>query len=342
MLLRMERHFKTEQAARKEAEEMLEQAAQAEIAAKNQMEDAAQKHAADEKRVQDELEAIQKERKGLETMRQEFESEVQAARVEVKKAQEALKTAEERVRADERVQKAKMEAEYQTRIIALGSELERVREELAIRTQSLGDELERWRKQAELAAVAVIEAKGEVMERRREIDVTKDRMDRLVDKLYAGREHGIVLHGALQAAQMYHGQAQARLLASMQKSYYHGVQAGLPWGGTIAGAGAKQLPAPALEEQGGEARRWGKGKAEGRGPRALGNRLPPLSARGPQGGGLQGEYPAVPSRYAQRATAQAQAQGAQAKRQQRLARQRSKDRFAGQRDRAFAVMSRWD
>lgn len=79
----------------------------------------------------------------MEAMRQDFETELQAARTEVAKAQDALKTAEDRVRCSERIEMAKMEAEYQMRLSSLGNELERVREELIIRTQTLGDEMER-------------------------------------------------------------------------------------------------------------------------------------------------------------------------------------------------------
>jgi hypothetical protein len=38
--------------------------------------------------------------------------------------------------------------------------------------------MEKWRQQAHLTANAVMEAKGEVMERKRELDSTKDKMDR--------------------------------------------------------------------------------------------------------------------------------------------------------------------
>lgn len=76
-------------------------------------------------------------------MRQEFENELQAARTEVAKAQDALKTAEDRVRCSERIERAKMEAEYQMSIASLGNELERVREELLVRTQTLAEEMER-------------------------------------------------------------------------------------------------------------------------------------------------------------------------------------------------------
>ena len=35
---------------------------------------------------------------------------------------------------------------------------------------------------------AVTEAKNEVMERKRDLDLTKEKMDKLVDKLYLGRQ----------------------------------------------------------------------------------------------------------------------------------------------------------
>lgn len=96
--------------------------------------------------------------------------------------------------------------------------------------------MSRWRMQAEYAAAAIIEAKSEVMDRKRDLDVTRERMDRLVEKLFSGREQGLVLHGAISAAQMYNGQAQSRLLASMKNTYYNAVQVSLPWGGEIAQA----------------------------------------------------------------------------------------------------------
>ena len=44
----------------------------------------------------------------------------------------------------------------------------------------------RWRHQAQLTAAAVMDAKNEVLERKRELDMTRDKMDNLIDKLYAG------------------------------------------------------------------------------------------------------------------------------------------------------------
>lgn len=57
----------------------------------------------------------------------------------------------------------------------------------------------RWRQQAHLAAAAVLDAKNDLLERRRELGATNDRMDSLVEKLYAGRDHGIDLQGAIGA-----------------------------------------------------------------------------------------------------------------------------------------------
>lgn len=101
-------------------------------------------------------------------------------------------------------------------------------------TQTFDARVYRWRMQAEYAAAAIIEAKSEVMDRKRDLDVTRDRMERLVEKLFSGREQGLVLHGAITAAQMYNGQAQSRLLASMKNTYYNAVQVALPWGGEIS------------------------------------------------------------------------------------------------------------
>lgn len=44
----------------------------------------------------------------------------------------------------------------------------------------MAEEMERWQAQAALTAHAVVEAKQEVMERKREMETTKDKMDRLV------------------------------------------------------------------------------------------------------------------------------------------------------------------
>ena len=166
-------------------------------------------------------------------MRHQLDAEASAAREEAQKATENLKTAEERVRASERAETAKLETEYQKRISVLGLELERVRQELIIRTKLLSDEMERWRQQAEITAAAVIEAKAEVTERKRDLDSTRDKMDRLMDRLHVGREHGLVLQASLTAANAYTTQAQRTLIQSMETSFQNNVEKALPWGDQI-------------------------------------------------------------------------------------------------------------
>ena len=60
----------------------------------------------------------------------------------------------------------------------------------------MGNEMMRWKSQ-DAAANAVSLAKDEVMERKKELDVTKEKMDNLVEKLYIGREKGLELRGAI-------------------------------------------------------------------------------------------------------------------------------------------------
>lgn len=49
----------------------------------------------------------------------------------------------------------------------------------------------------------MLEAKDEVLLRKRELDSTKDKMDVLLDKLYAGKEANSNLSGAIAAAASY-------------------------------------------------------------------------------------------------------------------------------------------
>jgi hypothetical protein len=54
-----------------------------------------------------------------------------------------------------------------------------------------------------MTAAAVVEAKDEVLQRKRELDATKDRMDTLVERLYGHREANISLSGTIGAAAGY-------------------------------------------------------------------------------------------------------------------------------------------
>lgn len=65
------------QAARKKAEELLQQAIAAEMDAKNRLEDMVKKRAQDQRAIDDERGTVQRERMALESMRQEFENELQ-------------------------------------------------------------------------------------------------------------------------------------------------------------------------------------------------------------------------------------------------------------------------
>lgn len=134
-------------------------------------------------------------------MRRQFKFEVVQARNEVAKAQEAMAGTEERLRASEAIERSRLEAEHQTKLSAVMQEAGRRERELARHTAIIQQEMLRWRQQAHLAAAAVLEAKDEVLERRRELGATNDRMDTLVEKLYAGRDHGMDLQAAISAYQ---------------------------------------------------------------------------------------------------------------------------------------------
>eukprot|EP00798_Chlamydomonas_sp_ICE-L_P014040 gene14040-19977_t len=229
MILRIEKHFKAEQEARKKAEQMLEQAIGTEMDAKNNIEDEVKKSNQEQKLVEEERKAIKRERQALERMRHEFELELEAARSEVGKAQEALTGSEERIKATEEVERARLEAEFQANLASMMLEMDRMREELGYRTFLMNDEMEKWRQQAEITATAVMDAKSEVADRKKELDNTKEKMDRLLDKLSVGRERGIELNGAISNNQ--------RMLSYMGRPPM-GMGGGMGAGGGMYGGGA--------------------------------------------------------------------------------------------------------
>eukprot|EP00891_Asterochloris_glomerata_P008593 jgi/Astpho2/8593/Aster-x0814 len=106
---------------------------------------------------------------------------------------------------------------------ALASELERVKTELNDRTTMMGIEMERWRQQADATSTAVIEAKNEVMERKKDLDSTKEKMDKLVEKLYVSRERGVELAGAIDHhLQQMHGAKYRAPVAAQHGPAQHG------------------------------------------------------------------------------------------------------------------------
>lgn len=201
MILRIEKHFKAEQAARKKAEELLQQAIAAEMDAKNTLEDVMRQRQQEQKQLDEERAAVKRERHSLETMRQEFENELQAARSEVGKAQDALSGSEDRIRAAELLERNRMEADYQAKLANVSNDLIRTQQETAMHSRMMQEEMNKWKQQAAVVGNAVMEAKNEVLQRKRELDSTRENMDRLVDKLMMGREMGIQLTGAIEGNQ---------------------------------------------------------------------------------------------------------------------------------------------
>ncbi len=168
----------------------------------------------DLKRVEQELQAARSEARPAAAPRalsRTWHADRAAARPQAKKALAVLAKTEEAVRQTEAMERLKIEAEHNARMNKLSAELHRVCEELDIRVRVVGAEMARWRQQAEAAAAAVRDAKEEVratvrcrrgstaeqrsltcprvaqlMDRKRELDMTKERMDGLVEKLYVG------------------------------------------------------------------------------------------------------------------------------------------------------------
>ena len=200
MLLRIEKHFKAEQAARRKADEAVAQAERQIVAEREQRE----KLELELKNRQQEAErtaalkaALAAERGALEAEKNKVEAEIEEARADARRSAEALARAEEAIRQEETVARLKLESEHNAKVARLATEIDRLREELENRTNAMGNEMMRWKSQADAAARAVSTAKDEVLERKRELDSTKEKMDILVEKLYIGREKGLELRGAI-------------------------------------------------------------------------------------------------------------------------------------------------
>ena len=200
MLLRIEKHFKAEQVARRKAEEMVAEA-ESKIAAERAAKEAI---SAELNNVGHEAErnkalkaALSAEQGALESEKNKVMAEIEEARSDANRAAEALAKAEEAISQEETVARLKLEAEHNAKVARLATEIDRLKEELEMRTNAMGNEMMRWKVQADAAAHAVSVAKDEVMERKRELDNTKEKIDHLVEKLYIGREKGLELRGAI-------------------------------------------------------------------------------------------------------------------------------------------------
>lgn len=141
--------------------------------------------------------ALSAEQGNLQAEKAKIQQEIEEARQEAARSADALARAEEAIRQEETVARLKLEAEHNAKVSRLAAEIDRLRDELEQRTNSMGNEMMRWKAQADAAANAVSLAKDEVMERKRELDITKEKMDHLVEKLYIGREKGLELRGAI-------------------------------------------------------------------------------------------------------------------------------------------------
>ena len=200
MLLRIEKHFKAEQVARRTAEEKAS-SAEAQISDERELREKAQlelKNRMHEGERNAQLKAaLAAERGALEAEKAKVEAEIEEARGDAQRSAEALARAEEAIRQEETVARLKLESEHNAKVSRLAVEIDRLKEELEQRTNAMGNEMMRWKSQADAAANAVSLAKDEVMERKKELDVTKEKMDHLVEKLYIGREKGLELRGAI-------------------------------------------------------------------------------------------------------------------------------------------------
>lgn len=129
----------------------------------------------------------------IEEERRAVDADLAVARLEATKSTAFLADQEAQARHVESRERLRLEGEHSARMSKLSAELEAVREELDIRTRVIAGELARWRAQAEAAASAVRDAKDELRDRQREVDLTKGRMDGLVELLYLGRERTVEL-----------------------------------------------------------------------------------------------------------------------------------------------------
>lgn len=193
MLLRIEKHFKTEQMLRRKAEVSLDQ-----------MRASLKNSEMDGSRIKQERQALERqklkniqERTKLEEERSQMQVVVQAAGEQERKAKLELQELHHSVTTREEMITYRLQATYSATIAKLEAEISRLQEELEFRTVSMHQELQKWRDQAQFATNALREAKNEVIDRKRELDTTKERMDLLVEKLYTGRERGMELRGAI-------------------------------------------------------------------------------------------------------------------------------------------------
>lgn len=193
MLIRIEKHFKAEQSLRRKAETTLAESR----ASAQSVDEIRAGFKAEQMQLEQERAQLHREKEQLENEKIAMEEMLSNARLDTKRAQAALRHADENAKAVEDMVRLRLEAEYNSKISRLVVELERMRQELDTRTQIMSKEMRSWKQQAEFATTALRDAKNEVLERKKELDTTKEKMDSMVEKLYMGRERGLELKGAI-------------------------------------------------------------------------------------------------------------------------------------------------
>ncbi|UPQ96716.1 hypothetical protein HOP50_01g00060 [Chloropicon primus] len=241
MLLRIEKHFKTEQMLRRKAEVSLDQMRQS---LKNSEMDGSRLKSERQALERQKLKNIQ-ERTKLEEERSQMQVMIQTAGEQERKAKIELQELHHSVTTREEMIQYRLQASYSATIAKLEAEISRLKEELEYRTVSMHQELQKWRDQAQFATNALREAKNEVIDRKRELDTTKERMDLLVEKLYTGRERGMELRGAIDV-QIHQSQLAHEMREKFQAQQHMQPQmpVDVPYGGPgpSAAAGASYPP----------------------------------------------------------------------------------------------------
>ena len=117
----------------------------------------------------------------------EMEAELESARVEARRATALLDQASEltrsRLESEWTVRVSRLQAELEGRIAQLLMENQRLQTELMYRTDMLDAEMMRWKAQAEHSNKAVAEARSELLARKRELDATNTKLNRVVETL---------------------------------------------------------------------------------------------------------------------------------------------------------------
>ena len=287
MLVRIEKHFKDERQARKQAESEAEALRVAADSAVANGEAAASGVAAaaaanDDARMQ------------MEEERAAMDAELHALRVEAKRAHAALARVEEHVRAQESAERMKLEAQHKEQIKHLEYELRRARAEMDARSDAMAAEMQAWRQRAELAMQASDLANAELQDRRKELLLGAEGLDKLARRLHMGKEAGVELRGAIEFRL-----AEAARQREMDRRHWQSL--GMDRGMTPGAAEAAAAAAVGKRVEKAAKGRPGKAAASkpsrvAAGPSAAAAPLPPIVAEAPPAGAPVGREGAVKQR----------------------------------------------